>query len=387
MNRLLQLKNRKSIRIPGIFIAVMLLFSCRVFAEEVVIPETVTVIEEEAFAGDSFIKAVTLPEGIMQIGKRAFADTGTYIITMPDTLESIAEDAFEGIRTPMLIQADSGSKAVQFALQNNLDFRADTTCRALLIGQSAYPEAYQLDGPLKDVVTMKSLLTDTYEVTVRKDLSVEEIKSSIAKVFANADEEDISLFYYSGHGLSSVQAGMNGALVGIDYASYLSGAELRSALDEVPGRKIVLVDACYSGGLISRGEKSNIVEENSLGKESDTSENSDPAASFIQSFTEKTPAAKKRYIKNSETRTSELYLLMVSSLSTEKSWENKNGGLFTMAFAESRAKADTNNDGVVTFQECHQYTAQKVGTMAASGGLRQNVQAYPDDCYWYGMFR
>lgn len=260
----------------------------------------------------------------------------------------------------MLIITEPGSDAVSYALNNNLDFNADTQHRALVIGQTDYPGNYKLEGPEKDIINIQNIL-DGYEITTMQNLTGREILDAIATAFVDASDEDISLFYYAGHGKPS-----NGAFIGIDMNSYVTASDLRTALDQVPGRKIVLVDACYSGTLIGR----------SSAKKSET----DPAALFIEDFTA------KRSLRSSNLA-AKRYFVIVPSKGSELSWEASYGGIFTEAFVNSRTNADTDNDGVITFEEAYLYTKETVTEVAGSGGKTQSVQAYPEDCYWFGLFR
>ncbi len=339
-------------------------------AEELYFPEGITLIGEEAFAGCSGVYSVTLPEGLEEIQARAFADTEMYYITIPESVRTIAENAFEGVTTPMLIRTIPGTEGMRYAMTNGVDFEAETVCRALLIGQGGYPSPYTLSGPAKDVVTMKKAISDRFEVTIRQDLTKGQILEEIAAVLGRAREEDISLLYYSGHGYMSDDPGMNGALVGIDHSTYLTAAELRNALDRIPGRKIVIIDACYSGAMIGRSTARG--SGTAGGKEA-------PAKTFVHAFLSR----KMR----GENLAASPYYVMVSSTGTEKSWENKDGGIFTEAFAASREQGDGNRDGIVTMLECYSYTRNRVREKAEENGLGQSVQVYPEECRQFGIFR
>ena len=79
--------------------AVLLLLLCLpAGAEEyLTLPDSAEVIEAEAFCGDDSLETVVLPEGVLRIGERAFADSGLVRIALPVSLTEIAEDAFEGL--------------------------------------------------------------------------------------------------------------------------------------------------------------------------------------------------------------------------------------------------------------------------------------------------
>ena len=347
-------------------------------AEELTIPEESRIIGEEAFAGCTGIRSVYLPEGVEEIRERAFAETEIYTVEMPESVESIAADAFDGVTTPLLIRTLPGTEAVSFAMANRIDFEAETVRRALLIAQENYPYPNSLSGPGKDLTRMKTTLSDIFEVTIRKDLTAAQIPEEIAATFSGATEEDISLFYYSGHGNLSNDPETNGALVGIEYNQLVTAAQLRSALDRIPGRKIVIIDACYSGALIGR---STMLRAKSAGEENAANAGGQeaPAVSFMAAFTK--PRLRGRSLAVQP------YYVMVSSTGAEISWENNSGGFFTGAFTESRSMGDANGDGIVTMLESYNYSRNKVNTVAAADHVEQSVQVYPENCYWFGLFR
>lgn len=54
-------------------------------------------IEDDQFSGDEALDELILPEGLLSIGARAFAGSTLRKINLPDSLEAIADDAFDGI--------------------------------------------------------------------------------------------------------------------------------------------------------------------------------------------------------------------------------------------------------------------------------------------------
>lgn len=134
------------------------------------------------------------------------------------------------------------------------------TYRALLIGNTYTGESNELPGCENDVDGMRTMLgrmtATPYSVTVKKNIRAEEILSSISSTFGNAGYNDVSLFYYSGHGANSLGADGNptsyhAALVGT-FQTYVSIARLKTELDKIPGKKVIIIDACHSGQFIAR---------------------------------------------------------------------------------------------------------------------------------------
>lgn len=134
------------------------------------------------------------------------------------------------------------------------------TYRALLIGNTYTGESNELPGCDNDVDGMRTMLgrmtATPYSVTVKKNIRAEAILSSISSTFGNASYNDVSLFYYSGHGANSLGADGNptsyhAALVGT-FQTYVSIARLKTELDKIPGKKVIIIDACHSGQFIAR---------------------------------------------------------------------------------------------------------------------------------------
>ena len=150
-----------------------------------------------------------------------------------------------------LIVVDSNGNTGTSTNVATLNVTAATKYRALVIGQNAYTSR-PLKGCINDADGMKLMLTsltNKYTVTEKTDLTASQIVASINSTFADATDNDVSLFYYSGHGVKD-----SGALVGVDnYGLWLD--DLASMLSNVPGHVIVILDSCYSGMLIHSGRE------------------------------------------------------------------------------------------------------------------------------------
>lgn len=80
------------------------------------LPKAVQCIEEEAFAGAK-MEQIDIPEGVTEIGARAFANCKSLeLVTIPEGVTKIADSAFDGCYDPYFcIVAEAGSVAAQYA--------------------------------------------------------------------------------------------------------------------------------------------------------------------------------------------------------------------------------------------------------------------------------
>ena len=265
-------------------IAIALGLAQGALAEALVLPAQLTEIGDEAFLGDSSVAEVVVPQGVLSIGENAFCDcTGLCRITIPASVEHLAETFVSGCAPDLLIRTEPGSAACAFAQTHQMDYQADTVYRALLVGQvyEAHP-ALTLDGPENDVRAMQACLemyeNTPYQVRVSMDLTGGEILDAIRECFADAQSQDVSLFYYSGHGVSSSDSALQGAFLGADGQSAVTAAQLRAALDNIPGRKIVIIDACYSGNMLNGGSDADSGADSDPGTDTNTDSGADSDA-------------------------------------------------------------------------------------------------------------
>ena len=86
--------------------------------------------------------------------------------------------------------------------------------------------------------------------------SVEAFEEAVRAAFQNSAAADTSVLYLSTHGVfedsvSNAEAGL--LLSDGQTESLLTGKELERILDQVPGKKVVILDACNSGAIIGKG--------------------------------------------------------------------------------------------------------------------------------------
>ena len=133
--------------------------------------------------------------------------------------------------------------------------------RALLIGNNDYPgtENDLAGGPYFDVIMMENALSRSSlngikytDITDLADLSASQIISAIAAMKNKGiDSNDVTLFYYSGHGGQIAATEADTGIVGAD--NYLINVPvLKAYLDTIPGTVIVILDSCFSGMFIGK---------------------------------------------------------------------------------------------------------------------------------------
>lgn len=120
---------------------------------------------------------------------------------------------------------------------------------------------YDLDMMMESVYSQARFQGKTVKRYRKHDLTGNGIRTTLKKMATGygIKETDVTIFYYSGHGLADVNGSpYNGALCGVDsrpgagVKPYVTVDEVRKYLDKVPGTVIVILDSCLSGQFIER---------------------------------------------------------------------------------------------------------------------------------------
>ncbi|HBY56762.1 MAG TPA: hypothetical protein DEG96_02695 [Candidatus Atribacteria bacterium] len=196
--------------------------------------------------------------------------------------------------------------------------------------------------------------------------------------FTGADNNDISYFYFSGHGTLT---GNTSYICPADMTSFINSAisvdELENALSTIPGTKVVFIDACHSGGFIGKA-----VGEIQISKEELESFNSEIINVFSQ-------ARYKSLLTTNQYKvlTSCHYHQQCMELTPVTPGDFDPFGVFTMALCEGCGysgsyPADTNLDTRISLQEAYLYIKNWVAELDAqipNINITQDVQVYPDN--------
>ena len=140
---------------------------------------------------------------------------------------------------------------------------ADGVTRCLLIGCDRFVSMPGTEpASANNVDTMEALLADFLpegtEISrqVNGPGSVEGFGQLAADTFREAKQADTSLIYLSTHGVLKAEAEEQEMFLLLsdgETEEGLSPEELKNTLENIPGRKILILDACHSGAVIGEG--------------------------------------------------------------------------------------------------------------------------------------
>jgi hypothetical protein len=221
--------------------------------------------------------------------------------------------------------------------------------RGLFVGVGKYNNGWTLPSPAKNTEKLEALFKQCkfgeteigFEIIERLtdyDTTKENILNGILSFFAGADDNDISYFYYMGHG------GVIGDIPVItptDYQSTLESAisvhELEVNLSMIAGTKIIFLETCHAGNFIDKDIP-------------------------LEPFTE----------FSLDLLNKEGYQVLASSAGNQYTWDDEEGSYFCKSLIAGceNLMADTNQDGIINLSEIYQWIKEYV--------TKQTVQIYPD---------
>lgn len=259
----------------------------------------------------------------------------------------------------------------------------ETVYRALLVANTYPDTATAHPGSDNDVAGMRTMLgkmtATPYRISTQSNLSADGMVSAIRNTFAGAKASDVSLFYFSGRGTNAADTSFHGALLGTG-TTYLTVSRLRSVLDEIPGKKIIILDSHHSGQMIGRSGGLSAV-----------------SKADLNAFNSKVVAAFSARSKSADNLAESGYYVITAAHSTEDRVStgidtNNDGtidkllGLFTYNLCTGSGwnmatgkygslYADSDGDGAITLYEAYSYARYK--TLQSNPG--QTAQMYPSN--------
>jgi hypothetical protein len=270
------------------------------------------------------------------------------------------KDTMIGARTKLVVTLNEDSLAFKIVVGGAPVYRA------LLVGNWDYPgESQDLVGPHNDLdlleKTMKSSRFDgntkiTSIVKVENRLK-NEVFNDIENTFRNAKDNDVSYFYYSGHGSRDKETDTSYlCTVSENKDDFISVHELEQELRKIPGKKIVILDSCNSGGFIDKDF---------------VAKNNDEAKYYNDAIIKSFEGNARDYLNRNN------FKVLTASSANEYSYESKVDklGKFTKALCEGgglggQFLADADKDDQVTLMEAYNYLDDAIPATS-------HIQVYP----------
>ncbi|RRD93532.1 hypothetical protein EII17_12445 [Clostridiales bacterium COT073_COT-073] len=339
-------------------------------------------------AEESLIQGIADADIALQLGKTFVKIQGSHTVSevlsaftyQADVQKMILEGekvlpAVQKVDENMILQVQKDGKTEKRQIQ----VVKEPVYRALIVANSDYPgDKSDLAGPVGDAKLMQQVFAaqrfagkKMSQIVVKENQEKADFLQAIKDAYAGANENDISYFYYSGHGFNHKEISylcMVGAALGeadpIDL--WVSVDELKTALDAVPGKKILILDSCNSGGFI--GKKAYDANSGATPKQGKQS------LAFVETVVSQFAA---QSVSQPNYLISDKYKVLAASSENEFSYEDKleKLGKFTKALAQAAGvdgnlRADENNDGKAGLEELFAYLDKHVI-------YTSHIQAYP----------
>ena len=265
--------------------------------------------------------------------------------------------------------------------------------RALLIGIDKYkhfPIFKYLIAPPYDVSRVSQVLEHarfgesktTFSVIntlIGEEATYANIMQKINSTFGEATNNDVSYFYFSGHGIKeddTIAISPHDASY-TTFSQWITVDELAAKLANIPGTKVVILDACHSGGFIGK--------DLSLSEVMDKARLQSINTSILDSFSVYDAIREKGNLASNGFR------VIVSATSEQECFETDRAhpadgnpyGYFTMALCEGCGyngfrfpyPADKNQNQRISLNEIYRYIYQH----PFLAHLNQDVQVYPQN--------
>lgn len=264
--------------------------------------------------------------------------------------------------------------AVLFLLSCRLDIKYGRYAVVYGIADYQDTDINDLTYSDDDAISFSQLLTQQgYLVTLRVDAAAgrANLLADFATVAATAKEDDLFVFYYSGHGgqdypdsgpskekspnsdspdewIYPYDTAVNGS---IDAATAISDDDLVALLRTITSKKkIVIIDACNSGGFIANQLEADAIPTPYQGSDESLAEALSRAISLYANFDG----------SSSDIPPGEAMVISASG-ERELSWEGLYGhGVMTYFLLKSDTRGDQNGDGYVTVSETYDYMRQAI---------------------------
>lgn len=137
------------------------------------------------------------------------------------------------------------------------------TNRALLVGCDRFlsqpattPSSFNNVRRMQEALSAGTLVFDALVTRPEGMSTTGDLAAAILDAFSDADEDDVSYFYLSTHGLweEGMSSGQMTLLLSDGHReTAVSAHMLRTMFDQIPGSKVLIIDACHAGAMLGKG--------------------------------------------------------------------------------------------------------------------------------------
>ena len=345
---------------------------CRVTVEHVAL-EALGVISAQirlSVGDEAQIFPVFTPENASQRSLRYLVGDQSVVSVNRD---GVVRGVGEGETEVTLLNSDTGLKA-------HVRVTVDPPTRhyrALLVGEENYPFKENGDrrGSANSVNAIAQLLGTVefegavYQQTCKTDLSRAELIAAIRERFAGATEQDISLLYITCHGSYSGDM----SFLELSDGSTLSARDLERELRQIPGRVVLMLDCCGSGGAIGAASDLSALAQGVTGAFSSAI----CGSKYVVLCSAAADEDSYRLALNADAEFGVMATVFARALCDGAGWNIDLNARGTMG-------ADTDYDGEITMNELRTYMQKRVNWYLAlaerltGGSYRQSVSMYPE---------
>ena len=319
-------------------------------------------------------QATVLPEGASQAIKWSSSNKKIAKITVDGMVTALKKGKVK-------ITATVNKKLKKtFTLTVQTGF-SGTAVRFYGIGNDAYAGPDAMMGNVDNVTRLAAKFgkakyggkkVETFVHTNQTAVGMAGVLGSIVQNTA-IDDDDITIFYYSGHGVDEEDPQIRGALLGID-GQYLTVSDVQQALDMVQGNIVIMLDSCFSAQMIESKGFAGTTQAFNAAWVSALSRSSVSKAVMDSPFKHK-------------------YYLLTACANREEALEmqeagGKKYGVFTDALLkvlDNQKKYDKNNDKRLTFKEAYAPVAKLVSDRVKMINLVNNNDNDPTNDTNYVM--
>ena len=135
--------------------------------------------------------------------------------------------------------------------------------RALLVGcdrflsqQETTPSSYNNVMQMAEALSGGTMALETL-MTKPEGLSASgDLAAMVLDAFSDADDDDVSIFYLSTHGVweeGMSAGGMTLLLSDGERETAVTAHQLRTMFDQIRGKKVLIIDACHAGAMLGKG--------------------------------------------------------------------------------------------------------------------------------------